>query len=117
MMVLSFASTRPLLMEEVAFLMRLKPGTAQEYERRHAELWPELAAALSTAGIHDYSIYLEPGTGWLFGVQKRHAGHTTNQLPTLPIMRKWWQYMADLMETNPDDSPVVQPLQRVFHHD
>jgi L-rhamnose mutarotase len=102
-------------MEEIAFLMRLKPGAAAEYERRHATIWPELAEALQAAGIYDYSIYLEPASGWLFGVQKRRLGHSAEQLPALPVMRRWWEYMADLMETNPDASPMVQPLQRVFH--
>jgi L-rhamnose mutarotase len=30
-------------------------------------------------------------------------------------MRRWWAYMADIMETHPDDAPVVTPLETVFH--
>lgn len=102
-------------MQEVAFIMQLKPGVEAEYKRRHDEIWPDLAQALTQAGIRDYSIYLHRSTGTLFAVQKRIDGHTADNLPTLPIMQKWWAYMADLMETNPDHSPVVQPLERVFH--
>lgn len=102
-------------MEKVAFLMRLKPGAAAEYERRHDEIWPELAEALTAAGIHDYSIFLEPDSGLLFGVQQRTEGHRSAELPQLPVMRSWWAYMADLMDTNADGSPVAQTLQRVFH--
>ena len=97
--------------------MKLKPGVEVEYQRRHDEIWPELAAVLLKAGIRDYSIYLDRSTGTLFAVQKRVPGHTTDALPNLPIMKKWWAYMADLMETNPDSSPVVSPLERVFHQD
>ncbi|MGI4824169.1 MAG: L-rhamnose mutarotase [Janthinobacterium lividum] len=104
-------------MEELAFTMQLRPGVAAEYERRHDEIWPELTEALQAAGIHDYSIFLDPASGRLFGVQKREAGHTADELPGLPVMRRWWAYMADLMETNPDNSPVVVPLTRVFHQD
>ncbi|WP_375435989.1 L-rhamnose mutarotase [uncultured Hymenobacter sp.] len=102
-------------MEEIAFTMQLKPGNVAEYQRRHDEIWPELSEALEKAGIRDYSIYLDPTSGTLFAVQKRTPDHTTDQLPGLPIMKRWWDYMADLMDTNPDNSPVVKPLQRVFH--
>ena len=33
------------------------------------------------------------------------------------INRKWWDFMADIMETNPDNSPVSIDLQKVFHLD
>ena len=102
-------------MEEVAFTMKLKPGVAAEYERRHDEIWPELTAALQAAGIRDYSIYLDAASGTLFAVQKRVPGHTIDALPGTAIMQRWWAYMGDLMATNPDNSPVVQPLARVFH--
>ena len=101
-------------MEEIAFTMKLKPGVETEYQRRHDEIWPELATALTDAGIRDYAIYLDRATGTLFAVQKRLLNHTTNNLPELPIMKRWWAYMADLMETNPDSSPVVTLLERVF---
>ena len=39
-----------------AFRMKLKPGTVEEYKRRHDELWPDLAAALKQAGIYDLSL-------------------------------------------------------------
>ena len=104
-------------MEEIAFTMQLRPGVAAEYERRHAEIWPELTAALRAAGIRDYSIFLHAPSGTLFAVQQRTADHTTASLPGTAIMRRWWAYMADLMETNPDSSPVVQPLARVFYLD
>ena len=104
-------------MEEIAFTMQLRPGVAAEYERRHAEIWPALTAALTVAGIRDYSIYLDAASGRLFAVQKRVPGHAVADLPATEIMRRWWAYMADLMETNPDNSPVVQPLERVFHQE
>ncbi|MDF7812116.1 L-rhamnose mutarotase [Hymenobacter sp. YC55] len=104
-------------MEEVAFTMQLKPGNVAEYQRRHDEIWPELSEALERAGIRDYSIFLDPASGTLFAVQKRTLDHTADQLPGLPVMKRWWDYMADLMDTNPDNSPVAKPLQRVFHMD
>ena len=104
-------------MEEIAFTMQLRPGVATEYQRRHDEIWPELTEALKAAGIRDYSIFLDPASGRLFGVQKLLPSHTSAELPSLPIMQRWWAYMADLMETNPDNSPQVVSLARVFHQE
>jgi L-rhamnose mutarotase len=104
-------------MEEIAFTMKLKPGVEAEYKRRHDEIWPELSTALTEAGIRDYSIYLDRASGTLFGIQKRMEGHSATRLPELPVMQRWWQYMADLMDVNPDNSPVVQQLEPVFHLD
>ena len=104
-------------MQQIAFTMHLKPGNEAEYQRRHDEIWPELSAALTDAGVRDYAIFLDRNTGTLFAVQRQIDGHTADALPTLPIVQKWWAYMADLMDTNPDNSPVVTPLDRVFYHE
>ena len=81
-------------MEEIAFTMQLKPGVAAEYERRHDDIWPELSALLTEAGIRDYSIYLNAASGVLFAVQKRVPGHTTDGLPATAIMQRWWPTWA-----------------------
>ena len=104
-------------MNQIAFRMKLKPGVAAEYKKRHDEIWPELAAELKAAGISDYSIYLDKETRVLFAVQKLKDDNTAAALPASPIVRKWWDYMAPLMETNPDHSPVTSPLREVFHLD
>ena len=105
------------MFREHAFRMQLKPGAAAEYRRRHDAIWPELASLLTAVGIGDYSIYLDEATGSLFAIQRLAAGERTAELPHHPEMRRWWTFMADLMQTNPDGSPLVMPLVRVFHLD
>jgi len=100
-----------------AFKMKLKPGVAAEYKKRHDEIWPELAAALRAAGVSDYSIFLDEETLTLFAVQKLSDDNTAAGLPHSPIVRKWWDYMAPLMEVQPDHAPVAKPLREVFHLD
>jgi L-rhamnose mutarotase len=104
-------------MKRYAFAMQLKPGYEAEYKRRHDEIWPELKAELRKAGISDYSIYLDPETLRLFAMQHLADDETSEALSSLPIMRKWWDSMKDLMETNPDSSPKVWPLKEMFHMD
>lgn len=95
--------------------MKLKPGFEEEYRKRHDGIWPELAEALGEAGISDYSIFLDPADGSLFAVRKLAEGNTASDLASHPLVRKWWDFMADIMETNPDKSPVETPLKEVFH--
>jgi L-rhamnose mutarotase len=100
-----------------AFRMMLKPGVTAEYRRRHDEIWPELAQALRDAGIHDYSIFLDEATLHLFAVLKLAPGNTRDSLPQNPVMRRWWDFMRDLMQTHPDGRPVEWPLVPMFHLD
>lgn len=104
-------------MEQIAFKMFLHEGRAEEYRRRHDEIWPELARALHEAGIRDYSIFLDPQTHVLFAVLRRTPGHCTDALPAQEIMQRWWRHMADLMETNADGSPRQAALVPMFHLD
>jgi len=102
-------------MERVAFKMKLKPGCREEYTRRHDALWPEVKALLQEAGIHDYAIFLDEDTDTLFAVQKVDGVASSQTLGNQEVIRRWWTYMADIMETNPDHSPVIKPLQEVFY--
>jgi L-rhamnose mutarotase len=100
-----------------AFKMQLKAGFEAEYRKRHDEIWPELSRLLKEAGVSDYSIFLDPETLTLFAVQKLAPGNRADELAGEPVMRRWWEYMKDLMDCNPDDSPACKDLHEVFHLD
>lgn len=102
-------------MEKIAFKMQLAEGQLDEYRKRHEELWPDLADLLKDAGISDYSIYFDATTHALFAVLWRSDGHKMDSLQHDPVMKKWWDYMADIMDTESSNAPVVTPLESVFH--
>jgi L-rhamnose mutarotase len=102
-------------MQRKAFKMQLKAGFEAEYQKRHDAIWPELSKLLKDAGVSDYSIFLDPETLTLFGFQKLSPGTTADELANKAIMRKWWDYMEDIMDCNPDHSPVCKDLREVFH--
>lgn len=102
-------------MQRHAFKMRLNPGAEAEYIRRHDAIWPELVALLRATGISNYSIHLDRETRTLFGYLERRDDHTMDDLPNHPVMKKWWAHMGDIMQTNPDGSPVAIPLVETFH--
>lgn len=102
-------------MHRVAFKMQLFKGFEAEYEKRHNALWPELAALLKKTGISEYSIFLDKTTNNLFGVLTAIDPAALDNLPASPVMQRWWKYMGDIMESNPDNSPVSVPLKEVFY--
>jgi L-rhamnose mutarotase len=102
-------------MQRVAFKMQLFKGQEKEYRKRHDEIWPELSELLKKTGVQDYSIFLDESTNSLFGVLQIDNPVKLDELPAHPVMQKWWAYMKDIMESNPDNSPVSIPLQEVFY--
>lgn len=100
-----------------AFKMFLYKGKEEEYEKRHNALWPEMKAKIHEYGGRNYSIYLDRDTDTLFGCLEIEDEEKWNRLADTEINRKWWDYMADIMETNEDNSPVCMDLTPVFHLD
>ena len=102
-------------MKRVAFKMKLLPGFKEEYKKRHNAIWPELKELLHKAGIRDYAIFFDEESDTLFAVQKIVGDSDSQELGETDIVKKWWAYMADIMETNPDKSPVSVSLEEVFY--
>ncbi len=102
-------------MGNFAFKMKLKAGCKDEYRKRHDEIWPELAELIRLSGVYDYSIFVDDDTNTLFAVQKIAGSGSSQDLGNNPIVQKWWAYMSDIMETNPDNSPVITNLEEVFY--
>jgi L-rhamnose mutarotase len=102
-------------MKRFGFKMKLKPGFKEEYRKRHDKIWPELKKLIKETGISDYSIFLDEETNILFGCQKQEGDKSSQDMGLNPVVQKWWVYMADIMETNPDNSPVTISLEEVFY--
>ena len=95
--------------------MQLHPGFEAEYKKRHDEIWPELKALLTNSGISNYHIFLDETTGALFATMEIADQNTIDDNKNQPVMKRWWDYMSDIMESNIDRSPVATPLTEVFY--
>ncbi|GGC17414.1 L-rhamnose mutarotase [Parapedobacter defluvii] len=106
------------MVNKIAFKMKLMPNCREEYKRRHDEIWPEMVALLKESGVSDYTIFLDEESDTLFAVQRQAAdGASSQDIGSHPVVQRWWRYMADIMETHSDSSPVSKPLKLVFHLD
>lgn len=102
-------------MKRLAFKMHLNEGEKEEYKKRHNEIWSELKQLLKDAGVVNYSIFLDEETNLLFAFQEVKEGAGSQSLGDEPIVQQWWEYMADIMKVNADNSPVTTTLIEVFH--
>lgn len=103
-------------MQRVAFRLKVRKELMDEYVNRHAQVWPEMLAALSRTGWTNYSIFLDRADGCLFGyfetpdLQAALDGMGTNE-----INAKWQADMAPFFEDL--DAPADQgfiKLEQVF---
>ena len=102
-------------MQRLAFKMKLNKGQKDEYTKRHNEIWPELKELLKQNDVSEYSIFFDEETHTLFAFQKILGNSGSQDLSDSEIVKKWWDYMTDIMEVNPDNSPISAPLEEVFY--
>lgn len=98
-----------------AFVMSVNAGCEAEYARRHQPIWSDLEAELRSHGVHNYSIFLHSETRQLFGYVEIEDEARWAAIAGTDACRRWWKYMADVMPSNPDNSPVSLELKQVFH--
>jgi L-rhamnose mutarotase len=100
-----------------AFIMQVNPNMHEEYEKRHNPIWNDLYEMLKSYGVSNYSIFLNKKTNQLLGYAEIEDENKWEQIASTKICKKWWAYMSDVMPSNPDNSPVSEPLKEVFHID
>ena len=89
-------------MEHIAWKGRIKPGCKAEYQRRHAEIWPEMVEVLKAAGICNYSIFY--CNDELFGYYECAKGvaYAEKVQAESPVVDRWNDYMKDILELEMD---------------
>lgn len=95
------------------FIMTIKPGAEEEYKRRHDEIWDAMVKVLKDAGVSNYSIFRSEQI--LFAYVELEDLERWNMLSENQTVREWWDYMADIMDVNADNSPVIRNLDQVFY--
>ena len=98
-----------------AFVLQLRPGAEDEYVHRHSPIWPELEQVLQQHGAHNYSIFLHPGTGQLFGYVELESAERWGAIAHTAVQRRWRAYMQDIIAADSDGTPQAVPLREVFH--
>ena len=98
-------------MYSIGLAMTLRSGAYAEYKKAHDELWPEIADSMSD---HDVSMAI-----YRFGENLIiHAVAPTeedwNKSRDVPILEKWFEYMATLLETDENGEIIFEDLPEAF---
>jgi L-rhamnose mutarotase len=100
-----------------SFIMSVNKGSEAEYERRHRPIWDDLAKTLTSHGVHNYSIFLDPQTNLLFAYLEIEDEARWKQIAQTEVCKRWWAHMREVMPSNPDNSPISREAREVFHQD
>ena len=84
-------------MQSIGFLMRLKPGCSEEYQKRHDNLWPEMHEALRD---HNVSMAIFRHEDHLMVHVWVPSKESWTQLGELPVVVRWNAHMTDLLEAD-----------------
>jgi L-rhamnose mutarotase len=99
----------------IAFVLRVRPDKVRQYVEAHAKVWPEMLAALRTAGFRNYSIFRYENL--MFGYYEVDDPDLTAELIAAdPVNARWQDEMGALLEVRVDDKGP-SPLEEVFRLD
>ena len=105
-------------MERVCFLLQVRPDRLEEYKQRHQQVWPEMLQALSSAGWHNYSLFLRDD-GLLVGyLETPDFQQAKRQMENLDVNARWQRDMQPFftgLAGRPDQG--MMRLSEVFHLD
>ncbi len=104
-------------MERFCFTFSIKPGTEQEYQRRHDEIWPEMVDALRAAGIRNYTLFRR-GLGIIAYAECEPDARTAfAAIAATDVDARWSEWFADVIEQRFDEHGEAMTAEEVWHLD
>jgi L-rhamnose mutarotase len=104
-------------MQRIAFLMHIRPGTEEEYRRRHLEIWPRMVSELQAAGCHNYSIF-RSGLQLFAYLEVTDLDYYRTYLAASEVAAEWESFMSDILVREVDPVTSFPPLlSEEFHLD
>lgn len=92
----SAVSTETRTSQRVAFVLHIREGMGEAYDKSHEAVWPEMLDLLSRCGVSEYSIFRREAT--LFLVMSIPPGDTFDQvwerIEADPINTRWQKTTA-----------------------
>jgi L-rhamnose mutarotase len=106
-------------MQRIGFLLKVKSDRIAEYKAHHEQVWPEMRAALTRHGWHNYTLFLRPD-GLLFGyveVAESFAASLAG-MASEEVNARWQTLMAPFFEgAGAHADQMMVELEEVFHLD
>lgn len=86
-------------MQRVGFRLQLRKDRLDEYVEHHKNVWPEMLAALSETGWHNYTLFLDRSDATLFGYfETPDYEAALAGMATKDVNARWQEMMAEFFE-------------------
>ncbi len=103
-------------MERVCFLLEIREGFEAEYDRRHAEMWPELSALITESGLRNYTLFRHGTT--VVGYAECHPdAETVLSAGRNELSRRWSESLRHLFVVERDEDDQLIRAVEVWHQD
>lgn len=89
-------------MERYCFVMTIRPGTEDEYQRRHDEVWPELVNALRGGGISNYTLFRRGVEVVGYAECDPDAGTAWAKVAASEVNARWQDWFSDVIVKRSD---------------
>jgi L-rhamnose mutarotase len=103
--------------ERFCFTFSIKPGTEQEYKRRHDEIWPEMVQALHESGIRNYTLFRRGLEVIAYAECEPDARTAFGKMAATDVDARWSEWFGDVIAQRfgPDGEPMT--AEEVWHLD
>lgn len=98
-------------MYSIGLGMKLRPNAYAEYKQAHDDLWPEIAESMADNGV-SMAIYRLGEHLVIHAVAPSEDDWLKSR--QVPILEKWYDYMAQLLETDDDGQILFEELPEAF---
>jgi L-rhamnose mutarotase len=104
-------------MERVCFTFEIRPGTEDEYKKRHDEIWPELVDAIKDAGFVNYSLFRRGTTIVAYAECDPDVATAFAKIGSTDVNTRWAKWFEDVIVSLTDENGELIRLEEVWHLD
>ena len=104
-------------MERFCFTFSIKPGTEDEYKRRHGEIWPEMVQALHHSGISNYTLFRRGLEVIAYAECEPDARTAFAKMQATEVDARWSKWFEDVIAQRFDDQGEAMSAEEVWHLD
>lgn len=102
-------------MQRLCFVVDLVSGAEEEYERRHAEIWPAMRVAVSTAGYANYTLFRRGSTVIGYAECAPDVATAVATLAATDVARRWSESFDGVIDRLVDSQGNLQRADELWH--
>lgn len=104
-------------MERLCYTFDIRADAVEEYERRHARLWPELESAMKESGFSNYSLFRRGLEVIAYCECEPTVAEALATLSAYDVSERWNAYIRSLMTRAVDADGKFFRVSEIWHLD